>query len=820
MWCEWDNRTLWTVIRGVFVTISCPTIRGRLRGTMRAVLAVAALITAGPGHAAYEAGAAKLEITPPPGVPLNGYLDRWGRGAVSVHDPVWARCLYLSDGTTSVFWVVTDLCVVNRELRERVLELVPQELAATPLVLSATHNHSGQGGMIKNLLFRSVSGRFVPELLETTASRIVEVMRAAYAGRRRAVAGYTTFTQSDLSANRRFADGPTDPQVGVIRVEDPDGRPIAILANFAAHPTTVGGDDMLTISADYPGFFYTELERLAGEGCVALFTNGAEGNQCCGNPTQAQGWERTRSIGVLLAERVYAAAQDIVCAEAPLRFVTSSPALPPAIAATLFPDETTLQMLESGDLVLTFFPGEPCVEIGLELRRRAIQQGYEAQFTVALSNDHLMYFVPRALYPKMIYESGMNFYGPRIEDWFYREFGRLINWGRPADPDPPPAPASVTALPGGAHALFAGSPEQMGRQRGGAFQKELQRAFDAHVAQPCAAGELIPKAGLWRFAPPFLDVTALALLRLGIGARPLLEKLDEHLLIELEGVAEAAHMPFDAVWLLQCLPNIVERGDVEELYRSPFCTMFAVVGDRAGADDVLVGRTFDSASDEAPVVFEFHPVSGRRWIQVGFPWALGAHSGMNDAGLVVCVESAPELGRSAPESLPVELLVRTMLERAGSVDEAAAMALDAPGLHGYRILLAAPSRGVSRPPTVNAHANARLVSCGLTPAVKLPSEGMLLGVDPDTEAPDADTKARYERIRALLRSERIAAPEKIRGMLMDTEGGLEGRARICNADTRYAVVFEPKARRVSVSFRRPDGPMSEYTEYALGKDAR
>ena len=46
---------------------------------------------------------------------------------------------------------------------------------------------------------------------------------------------------------------------------------------------------------------------------------------------------------------------------------------------------------------LTFIPGEPCVEIALELRNRALARGYKAQFTVGLANDYVMYFTPKQL---------------------------------------------------------------------------------------------------------------------------------------------------------------------------------------------------------------------------------------------------------------------------------------------------------------------------------------------------------------------------------------------------------------------------------------
>ena len=85
---------------------------------------------------AFEAGAAKQEITPPVGAPLNGYGNRMGRPSISVHDPLWARALYLDDGTTRLILVNADLCFINPELRARVLEFAPPEV---PKILTLFH---------------------------------------------------------------------------------------------------------------------------------------------------------------------------------------------------------------------------------------------------------------------------------------------------------------------------------------------------------------------------------------------------------------------------------------------------------------------------------------------------------------------------------------------------------------------------------------------------------------------------------------------------------------------------------------------------------
>ena len=182
---------------------------------------------------ALEAGAGRADITAPVGTPLNGYGDRMGRSSTGVHDPLWARALFLDDGTTRLFLVNVDLVAINPELRARVLELAPDVVPRENIILCATHTHNGQGGMTPNLVMRAVSGRFMPEVLESTAIAITQAMRQAYDSHRRAAIGYGTAKQTGLTGNRRFSGGPMDEQIGVIMVEDADGKPISVVANIA-----------------------------------------------------------------------------------------------------------------------------------------------------------------------------------------------------------------------------------------------------------------------------------------------------------------------------------------------------------------------------------------------------------------------------------------------------------------------------------------------------------------------------------------------------------------------------------------------------------
>ena len=101
------------------------------------------------------------------------------------------------------------------------------------------------------------------------------------------VLGSTTAEDSNPNVNRRGRnaagksvlganlDGPVDRQIGLIRLERPDGSPIALIANYAIHGTVLGGSNRL-ISGDVSGIVAEYVESKIG--VPMLFINGAEGD--------------------------------------------------------------------------------------------------------------------------------------------------------------------------------------------------------------------------------------------------------------------------------------------------------------------------------------------------------------------------------------------------------------------------------------------------------------------------------------------------------------------------------------------------------------
>src|SRR5262249_41899478 len=114
--------------------------------------------------------------------------------------------------------------------------------------------------------------------------------------------------ETNLNRNRhsKRKDRPVDSELLVMRVEDPKGKPIAHLVNFAAHPTMIEAKER-KFSADYPGVMGALVEKETGAPC--LFLQGAAGD-LSPNPGPAADF---KEFGETLASAVLGLAKKARC---------------------------------------------------------------------------------------------------------------------------------------------------------------------------------------------------------------------------------------------------------------------------------------------------------------------------------------------------------------------------------------------------------------------------------------------------------------------------------------------------------------------------
>ncbi len=768
---------------------------------------------------ALEAGVAKVEITPEIGTPLNGYGDRHGRGATSVHDPLWVRCIYLNDGDTSIFLISADLCVINSELREKVLDIVPKEVPKENVILTATHTHNGTGAMVHTIPFRQITGRFMPEVLSGTATRFAEAMRKAIDSSRRATIGHAVTSAPNLSHNRSNPDGAVDEQVGVIRIDARDGNPIAVVAAFGVHPTTVPEEDRQAFSADFPGVFCRELEAAFGNSAMAMYLNGASGDVACQSPDGLQGWELTESTGKALSQIVKGIADEIDCSDSDIEFNASIESLPPTFAPAVLPSQTILQTLRLGDLAMSFFPGEPCAALGIRLRERILSKGYASHISVGLVNDHLFYFAPRDQYSDKSYEAAMSFYGPGMEDWFYERFINLHTKPDEEPQDLSPPERSVLIEANGAKAILLtleGEAHEIGRQKGTVLSKSIQKAYQEKIKSRAEDRTLTLDPEQWNWAPSILNISPLLLQRIALSVRPPLAELTSETVERIEGIAMGAGLPFDAVWLAQYAEALSVATSGEDWNSTSYGTVVGVVGERAGADDLLLARNFDLPVGNLSVVSRVVPVDGHSYLQVGTGSKMGTFTGMNDAGLVICAERLPTAAVPSLEHPPLEIVLTELLRDAGNVETAVERLKTCSYAQGYRVMVAGKTGGDNN--------TIKVVEFDEEITVRDAVDDLILGIQPATPSSDAEDgsgfseiEKRYNRAKELLESERILSVDEIKVIMAESGGDTADSPAILNENTRHSVILEPNRGQLQIALPDGKGGLTEFVVVSLEK---
>ena len=207
-----------------------------------------------------------------------------------------------------------------------------------------------------------------------------------------------------------------------------------MLVIYAAHPT-IYPHTMMQVSAEFPGVLQSRLEAALGEGVVALYMNGAQGDV---SPVADEGkddHERVRLYGEKLATHALRLLRNTKPLAPKLRTAQIRVSLPEArphpqfyesagreykvpeallndLVKQLIPPTTPVSLMGLDSLALVGFPGEPITALGLEARQMGQQHGFRHVAPVALVNDWIGYILTREEYEKGGYEATVSFNGP------------------------------------------------------------------------------------------------------------------------------------------------------------------------------------------------------------------------------------------------------------------------------------------------------------------------------------------------------------------------------------------------------------------------
>lgn len=268
-----------------------------------------------------QVGVARATITPPVGIVLAGALrEGHSRG---IERDLTATALVLSDGAAKVALIALDAIRLSptgaRELRERVGSRLG--IPVSHVLVNTSHTHAVPDAPDWQEYAAELGPAEAAQVRTYWAGVFDQVVGAAQAAdlqQRPARAG-VGIGSVRIGVNRRERlpdgtmvlgenpNGVVDPSVGVVRFDALDGRPIALLLNYACHPDVLGPKSDL-ISPDYVGAARATAEAITG--ATVVFFQGAAGDidPRCGIVLGADGVEEMRRLGTELgceAARVF-----------------------------------------------------------------------------------------------------------------------------------------------------------------------------------------------------------------------------------------------------------------------------------------------------------------------------------------------------------------------------------------------------------------------------------------------------------------------------------------------------------------------------------
>jgi len=400
--------------------------RRKFLGLAGASLAAAPLVDSGYGLSTgrLRGGVSKVDITPRVGCWLSGW-ERRVKSSEGIADELYVKALVLSDGTTELAIIAADLIGVPAEIVSAVRGKAQQQtgIPGENILVSATHTHFGP--VVRRYKFDSkVDEAYLEFLVEKMVSAVV----GAKKGLTEVRVGITRGQAPELVYNRRtkgkdgkvvmtfvlppkdpeLAFGPVDPDVGVLRMEDSEGKLIATMINFACHPVSGGGWEswFYHISADYPAYAAKAIEQT--EGGLCLFTLGTAGNI---NPVR-RGRRARFQTGYALGGEVLKQLQLLSVTEAaalgavskkirlPLKKKVPDNVIykPPSGKTEII---TEIQALRICDFLFLGLPGEVLVEIGFAIKERL---GDKKILFLTQSNDTIGYICHSEAYDEGGYE--------------------------------------------------------------------------------------------------------------------------------------------------------------------------------------------------------------------------------------------------------------------------------------------------------------------------------------------------------------------------------------------------------------------------------
>jgi hypothetical protein len=411
------------------------------------------------GQGILKGNAKSVIMTPPLEMEytLGGYGDRMSKPAEAIHDDIKAKALVVKDDSKKFVIITLDILGLPPNVKPMVVKkLVGTGWNEDNIMLLPSHSHTSLEMFAlndKNIFDNSAIGIFQQELLEFVVDKFASLIIETDDDLTEVKFGTGQITLGNKNRNRR-GDTPVDRELTVTRVDLMDGSPMSILVNWTAHPTIMDDEDMW-VSGGWPGYMQRELEDWIGNDVVAMYYNGAEGDQSVIASKGGSHYEKAEYYGrelAIQAKKIY----DRILPQHTVAFSYNStkidlPPLKPhssfmqtggeeyqldeasiqGLLEQVLPTYTSIGVVQLGDLMIIGAPGELIAEIGIDIKANLKQKGIKYPVIGGLANEWISYILTKDEYNEGGYESSASFYGetlgPIIHEGMQQSATKLIH---------------------------------------------------------------------------------------------------------------------------------------------------------------------------------------------------------------------------------------------------------------------------------------------------------------------------------------------------------------------------------------------------------
>lgn len=364
--------------------------------------------------------------------------------AKKVRDDLFMTGLCCDDGKNKILILSFDLLALDewfiKRVRKNCGEILQQEVCS--VLFTCTHNHSGPQTiaeanaedkenapymeMLEEAIYeevRALTGKFVPCDVYFYSLKTDENCNRRYTSRDN-MAVFTPHRREMKDLAAEFADK----EFGALIFTVPGKHdPIYAIGNYAAHPLAghSAGSGNYTISADFPGVFRNYVTEESGAEC--MYISGASGDMI---PKEDElGSDAMRQMGINLGKAMLAAMVD--APRNPARFKLQDTTLGALITsfkaplrkkyyknpeklASYYVDQEEfceeIQFVNIGEIAFAGLPGEPCAELGQEIKWHS---PFKKTFIAFCATSYIDYIVPANFFISGGYESKVHRFSAR-----------------------------------------------------------------------------------------------------------------------------------------------------------------------------------------------------------------------------------------------------------------------------------------------------------------------------------------------------------------------------------------------------------------------